>query len=175
MSFATILLVTLLQNGVNPDAALVSQFQDHLADYLKSTAKLKSDLPPLKTTDSREAVTAREAGLAKLIVQARPKAAAGDFFTPSIAKEFRRLIAIAFEGPSQRRILKSLEHAEPVDAHIAVNASYPAVPLQSMPPSLLANLPRLPTGLDYRIVGRSLVLRDVQANLILDFIPKALP
>jgi hypothetical protein len=71
--------------------------------------------------------------------------------------------------------LKSLEHAEPVEGQIKVNASYPPVPLQSMPPSLLANLPRLPAGLDYRIVGRSLVLRDVQANLILDFIPKALP
>ncbi len=175
MTLSGLLLFALLQNGVNPDAALVSEFQDHIADYVKSTAKLKQDLPPLKTTDSRDAVTAREVELAKLIVQARQSAVAGAFFTPPIAKEFRRLIAIAFQGPGQRRILKSLEHAEPVDGQIAVNASYPAMPLQSMPPSLLANLPGLPAGLDYRIVGRSLVLRDVQANLILDFITKALP
>jgi hypothetical protein len=56
-----------------------------------------------------------------------------------------------------------------------VNAPYPPVPLQSTPPTLLANLPELPPGLDYRIVNRTLVLRDVQANLVLDFIPKALP
>ena len=132
MNFASLLFVVLLQNGVNPDAALVSQFQNHLAGYLKSTAQLKSDLPALKPTDSREAVTAREASLAKLIVQAQPKATAGDFFTPPISKEFRRLIAIALGGTSERRIMKSLAHAEPVEAQIKVNASYPAVPLQSL-------------------------------------------
>ena len=99
----------------------------------------------------------------------------GDFFTPPIAKEFRRLIGIAFQDRRERRIMKSLAHAEPVEGQLKVNASYPPVPLQSMPPTLLANLPELPSSLDYRIVGHALVLRDVQANLVLDFIPKALP
>ncbi len=76
------------------------------------------------------------------------------------------------KGHANARVRKSLEHAEPVEGQIKVNAPYPPVPLQSTPPTLLANLPELPAGLDYRIVGHTLVLRDVQANLVLDFISK---
>jgi hypothetical protein len=169
------LFLFLAQTPVNPDSALVAQFQDHVANYLKATAKLKSDLPPLKPTDSRQAVTQRELNLAHLIQQALPNSAPGDFFTPPVAQEFRRLIAIALGGRREKRVLESLRNAEPVEGQLKVNAPYPAVPLQSMPPTLLANLPELPSGLDYRIVGRSLVLRDVQANLVLDFISGALP
>jgi len=35
------------------------------------------------------------------------------------------------------------------------------------------NLPRLPRELQYRIVGRALLLYDTQADLIVDFIPDA--
>jgi hypothetical protein len=142
---------------------------------VKATAKLKSDLPALKPTDSRETITRREADLGRLIQQARPGAAQGVFFTAPIAAEFRRLIGIALRGRSEARIVKSLQHAEPVEGQLKVNAPYPPVPLQSMPPTLLGNLPELPPGLDYRVVGHALVLRDVQANLVLDFIRGAIP
>jgi hypothetical protein len=79
------------------------------------------------------------------------------------------------QGPEAQRIRKSLEHAEPVQGQLRVNAPYPSVPLQSTPPSLLLNLPPLPSEVDYRLVGRALVLRDVQANLIVDFVPNAIP
>jgi hypothetical protein len=170
-----ILFLSVAQNGVNPDAALIASFQNQVADYVKMTAKFKSGLAPLKATDSRDAITQRETELARQIQQARPTAAQGDFFSPAISAEFERLIGIALGGHRARRISKSLEHAEPVSGPLKVNAPYPQVPLQSMPPTLLANLPSLPDGLDYRIVGHSLILRDVNANLILDFIPKAIP
>ena len=47
--------------------------------------------------------------------------------------------------------------------------------MATMPPSLLAALPQLPKELEYRIIGKYLVLRDVDAALILDFIPAAVP
>jgi hypothetical protein len=175
MTFAIAFLIAISQDGVNPDSALVAQFQNLITDYVKLTAKIKSELPPLRSTDSRTAVTEREASLARLIQQARPNAAQSDFFTPAIATEFRRLIRIALEGRRDARIHKSLQHAEPVEGQIKVNAAYPPMPLQSTPPTLLANLPELPQSLDYRIVGHTLVLRDVQANLVLDFIQKAVP
>ena len=47
-----------------------------------------------------------------------------------------------------------------------VNESYPAnIPLQSTPPSLLANLPHLPQEVEYRVAGRDLILLDVQARI----------
>ena len=47
-------------------------------------------------------------------------------------------------------------------------------PLATTPANLLANLPQLPMDVEYRIVGRHLLLRDVDANIIVDFIYNAL-
>ncbi len=56
-----------------------------------------------------------------------------------------------------------------------VNARYPEdAPLPTVPPNLLASLPQLPEDLEYRILGRNLILRDVHANVIVDFLPKAI-
>jgi hypothetical protein len=35
-------------------------------------------------------------------------------------------------------------------------------------------LPQLPEDVEYRIVGKTLILRDVDANIIVDFIPNAI-
>ena len=57
---------------------------------------------------------------------------------------------------------------------LKVNMRYPEnAPLPTVPPNLLANLPQLPEDLEYRIVGNALMLRDVHANLVIDFIPRA--
>jgi len=70
-----------------------------------------------------------------------------------------------------------LRHAEPVKPlNLQVNDKYPeGVPLQSTPPSLLLDLPKLPPEVEYRIVGHDLVLRDVKANLIVDFVNNVIP
>jgi len=98
------------------------------------------------------------------------------FFAPEIAAEFRRLIGIAMKVPDTTHVQQSLKHAEPVRLKLRVNYSYPeGVPLQSMPSTLLMNLPKLPPELDYRVVGHDLVLRDTIGNLIVDLIPNAMP
>jgi hypothetical protein len=57
-----------------------------------------------------------------------------------------------------------------------VNSTYPSnLPLQSTPPTLLANLPHLPGELEYRIVGQTLLLYDVSSDLIADLLPNAIP
>ncbi|MBV9622432.1 MAG: hypothetical protein JOZ14_00460 [Acidobacteria bacterium] len=59
---------------------------------------------------------------------------------------------------------------------LQINESYPErVPLQSTPPTLLLNLPSLPDGLEYRILDRELVVRDRDANIVVDYVPNALP
>jgi hypothetical protein len=42
-----------------------------------------------------------------------------------------------------------------------------------VPPQLLQVLPPLPPELQYRIIGRSLVLWDHHANLVVDYLPGA--
>ena len=79
-------------------------------------------------------------------------------------------------GSNARGIRESLRHAEPVTLSLRVNDEYPdKVPLQSTPPTLLMNLPKLPKELDYRVIGRALALRDCDANIIVDFIPDVIP
>jgi hypothetical protein len=149
-------------------SAPVQDFQKRIEDYSKLRQMAGSQLPHLRTTDSPEAIAKHEHALG----QAGAKQ--GDIFTPEIAAEFRRLIGDSMLGHRAARVEKSLQHAEPVALKLRVNDAYPAgIPLQSTPPTLLTNLPKLPKELQYRIAGRDLVLLDVDANLVVDFIPGA--
>ena len=57
-----------------------------------------------------------------------------------------------------------------------VNADYPeTAALATVPPLILKRLQRLPDGLEYRFMGRDLILRDTRANLIVDVLREAVP
>jgi hypothetical protein len=63
-------------------------------------------------------------------------------------------------------------------ASFRVNAEFPnqaGQPIQSVPPSVLKALPALPKELEYRIAGNTLALRDSRANMVVDYLPNALP
>jgi hypothetical protein len=160
----------------DPDALLIQDFENRVKDYVKLHKQLDATLPALKPTVSQERIAHHERELAERIRAARRGAGQGSIFTREIAAELRRLIAIAMQGMDANLIHQSLQHAEPVKLRLQVNSPYPAsVPLQSTPPTLLLNLPPLPPEVDYRIVEKDLVLHDLKANLIVDFIPNAIP
>ena len=60
---------------------------------------------------------------------------------------------------------------------VDINTVYPTtLPLADVPGgALLRKLPDLPPELEYRIIGRSLILRDVKANLIVDILRDVVP
>ena len=164
--------------AVNAHAATGEKFEQKVADYMKLRQKALTGLTVPKNTDSPAKITDFQKQLADRIRSLRPEARQGDIFTPEIVGLFRYLVAGAVRSRDGARIRASFQHAEPIQgAHLDVNATYPdGLPLQSMPPSLLLNLPRLPKELEYRFVGHELILRDIQANLIADVIPDlALP
>jgi hypothetical protein len=164
------------QPAVNPDAAIVQDFQKRTADYQKLHKIVEGKLPRLKRTPSQEKIEHHEKELAHELREARRSARQGDIFSPEISSEFRRLIALAMQGQNAGRVEKSLKSAEPVQLKLEVNHKYPSnVPLQSTPPTLLENLPKLPPELEYRVVGHYLVLMDSKCNLIVDFIANAIP
>jgi hypothetical protein len=56
-----------------------------------------------------------------------------------------------------------------------INGTYPKErPLSTVPATILAVLPALPDDIQYRFLGRHLVLHDTRANVILDRIRCAL-
>ena len=170
------LLAAGMHEKVNRDAQVLADFSKRVADYVKLHQAARSEIHALKPTNSPETIKHYEREPAHRIREARRGAAPGNIFTPAISAEFRRLLAIATQGPEAERIRECLRHAEPLRTQpLEVNAGYPpGVPLQSTPPSLLANLPELPKEVEYRIVGRDLVVLDVEASLIVDFTGNAI-
>ncbi len=152
-------------------------FEKQIKDYMKLRKQAEAGISALKPTASAHIINEHRRLLANSIQAARPQAKQGDIFSPAIAQEFKHLISMGYKGTDGAKVRTSLRNDEPVnDVLVRVNALYPEhIPLQTTPPSLLLNLPELPRELDYRIVGHSLVLRDVGANLIVDYIPGAIP
>ena len=165
------------QEKVNRDSLVLKDFSGRVADYVKVHKAAQADVHRLKPTNSPEEIKRYEHALAHRIRELRRGAVQGNLFTPEIAEVFRRLIGATMQGPEGVRIRESLQHAAPVNAQpIRVNSAYPdGLPLQSTPPSLLSNLPALPPEVEYRVVGADLIIRDVDANLVVDFIAKVVP
>ena len=158
---------------VNRNSAIAADFEKRVGDYMKLRQKAQTGLTAPKNTDSPEKISDYQHGFAAKIRALRPDAKQGDIFTPEISGLFRSLVHSALVSPDGERIRKSYQRAEPLHGlRVDVNQSYPdGVPLQSMPPSLLLNLPQLPKELEYRFVGRELILRDIAPNLIADVLP----
>jgi hypothetical protein len=159
---------------VNADSAIIQDFEKRVADYVQLRRSAEAELPPLKATASPAKITHHQKQLARAMRRARGKAKQGDIFTPPVAMEIRRLLRIAMQPADAPNVRQSLRAAEPVQLHLKVGEEYPdQVPLQSTPPTLLENLPKLPPEIEYRIAGRDLFLLDTRANLIVDIISGA--
>jgi hypothetical protein len=167
------------QDAADPHTAIIQEFQNRVAQYVKlhksAEAELSNKLK--KPTNSTENIQHHEHELREAIVARRTGVGQGNIFTPRIAAEFRRLIGFAYHFDA-KQIRESLLSSEPGTANVEVhvNKEYPdKVPLQTMPPTLLLNLPPLPPELEYRIVGHELILRDIGANLIVDRVEGVVP
>ena len=164
------------EERINSNTLVIQDFEKRVADYVKLHKDAEAQLPLLKPTSSPAKIMRHQHEFARRIRAARRQALPGDIFSADISAEFRRLIAITMQGPEAARIRESLANAEPVRLRLRVNRIYPPyVPLQSTPPTLLLNLPKLPAEVEYRVVDHALVLRDVGADLIIDFMTNAIP
>jgi len=162
------------QTSAPGDAQLSSDFQARAKQYLDLRKKLAGKSPG--PNESVQVIASNQRGLGNKVRVARAGAKQGDIFTPPIAQYFHRQFAASLAGPHGNEIRSSLRRGEPVKFELQINQSYPEnVPLQSMPPTLLLNLPALPDGLEYRIIDHELVLRDTEANIVVDYVPNALP
>jgi hypothetical protein len=156
------------------EAKLVADFNQRAQQYLDWRENTVGKAPP--PANAPEKIVAARRELANKVRVSRAGAKQGELFAPEIAEYFRQQIAAAMNGRYGKQIRSSLRHSEPTEMKLQINQSYPEnVPLQSTPPTLLLTLPELPKGLEYRILGRELVLRDSDANIIVDYIPNALP
>jgi hypothetical protein len=92
-------------------------------------------------------------------------------FTSAISVEFRKALSFEMDASTWRAIMDD----NPGELANEINGTYPeGKPLSTVPPNILAVLPRLPDDIEYRFLGRHLILLDTRANVILDRIPFAI-
>jgi hypothetical protein len=161
----------------DPDQKLLAEFTRKVKEYSNTEHSLTAD--KMKPTTDVAKLEQQRRQLRDAVQQSRPNARQGDLFTPPTAQIFRRLLANLLSGPDGAKIKTSLHHAEPgAPAQFKVNGDFPnqnGQPIQSVPPTVLQVLPALPKGLEYCIAGNTLALRDITANMVVDFLPNALP
>ena len=163
------------QAKTNPDAQVLAEFKMRVDKYMELRNRLKKEAPPLKETRDPAKIQASQEALARKIQEARTGAKEGEIFTPEIRQLFRRLMYPEMKGPVGAQTKESIKEDAPKGVPLKVNAKYPDdAPLPTVPPNLLAALPKLPEDLEYRFINRHLILRDVHANVIVDYIPNAL-
>jgi hypothetical protein len=161
----------------NPDSAILADFNARLDTYVKKQrALLKHD--PVAEDATPAEIKARQDTLAAQLRTIRRNAKQGEIFTPQVAALLKRLMYPELKGPDRLETKQALteEDGEFAEVHLKVNARWPdSEPLTTTPANLLANLPQLPKDVEYRISNkRHLVLRDVDANIIVDFIYNAI-
>jgi len=158
------------------DRATVAEFGRRVKAYMDLRADATAAVLPFKVTSDIVEIQRTVDKLAIGIRVARFGAQQGDIFSPEIAGVFRRLVGASCRDRFTELLAILNEDGEPPLPPAVVHARWPeGTPLPTMPPDLLSALPRLPPALEYRFINRDLVLRDVDANLIIDFVPEAIP
>ena len=148
-----------------------ADFKARVGDYCDLRTKLEKGLPALAVTDDPAEIRRSERALAKRIRRARSGAKRGEIFTPAISAEFRKVLLLEMDSNTWAAIMDD----NPGEFSRHINGTYPKKrPLSTMPPNVLAVLPRLPDDIEYRFLGRDLILHDTRANIILDRIPYAI-
>jgi hypothetical protein len=150
-------------------------FMKRVNDFTSLKKTLAGDLAKIKPGDPRTGqLEKHEDTLASRIMAARKDAKRGDIFGDA-APYFKRIIERDAQTRGLRDAYATMQEV-PALSPPTVNALYPEkAALATVPPLILVNLPRLPDGLEYRFMGRDLILRDREANVIVDFIPGAVP
>ena len=159
------------------DVAALQQWTLSVEAYMVVREQAEHAVPLLRTSATSKEILTASAALASEIRARRSGAQAGELFTFDVRRTFRKQIARVI---TQHQILVAdlladiqtevLANSAPV-----VNERFPWQLCAELPPRLLAALPVLPDELQYRLLGRDLVLFDLDASLVVDIFPEAIP
>jgi hypothetical protein len=157
----------------SPDARVLGDFKARVEKYEALRKKADDSAPPLKESSNPAKIKDAQQGLAERIGAARAGVKPGEIFTPEIAPVIKRLLR---PEAKQHDTKEAMKEDKPVVVSFKVNGPYPdKQPVATVPPNVLAALPQLPKDIEYRFIEKHLILRDARANLIIDYIPNAIP
>jgi hypothetical protein len=164
------------EGGVNPQAASLQEFQTRLDQYFELRNSLSKKLQPLSPTPNAAELERRQEALAAAIRRARTQAKRGDLIPPAVAQLIATIVRDDFQRRNPTAKMGVFEEVAARKGASLINKSYPAdQALPTVPPLLLMNLPKLPDNLQYRFVGRDIVILDGDLQVVVDYIPTLLP
>lgn len=168
------------------------EFQHEVQEYLELRQKLLARMRRVARKSTGEQVAAHQQAFTQAVMTARKGAKQGMIFRPDVETAFRSILEKELAGPQGPAMIKEIKQGNPnvegnpvpqnptrevmASVTVSVNVVYnEAAASSSVPSSLLLNLPLLPPELSYGFVGRALILRDAEANVILDYINDVVP
>jgi hypothetical protein len=177
---------------VEMDNKALDEFYDEIQEYLELRQKVYHQVPPLPVQATAQEIAEHQQALTAVIQKFRHGAKQGEIFKRHIDAAFRRVLRREFLGPDGPALLKAIKQGNPrlegnprpgnptqevkQPVNVAVNGYYgDEAPFSSVPPSLLLKIPILPEQVRYRFVGRDLIIRDTDANVILDYLKDVVP
>ena len=177
LALGTCASASVQKDRANPNAAAISEFLKRVDEYVAIHKKLEGTIPSLPKEASPQQIDQHQRALGRLIAQERASAKRGDIFTPAMERIARKLLNDTFRGPGGAQMKREVfEEYEQRNIMPTINGRYPdEVPLSTVPPGVLAGLPKLPEELEYRFVGTNLILLDPHAHIIADYIERAIP
>jgi hypothetical protein len=158
------------------DKATIQAFEKQVKEYVDLRNKARESAPKLSKDSTPEQIQAYRTALELAVRNARPNAKRGELFRPETADYIRRTLKIEFQGKDRKELRETMFETETQGVVLRVNYPYAqSAELSEMPATLLAKLPQLPKEVRYRFVGRNMLLVDRESNVIIDFMPEALP
>jgi len=157
----------------DPDATLRT-FHERVESYVALHRRLAP--PPADITGAAPlAKLLTRQYLASAIRSERRYANPGDVFTPAVATVFRSLLADSIGERDGEMFLAAISGGEviPYGIHPTIDEPYSMTRVFRMPSDVRLGLPSLPVELDYRITAHDLLLWDIYAGIVVDFVPDA--
>jgi hypothetical protein len=162
-----------------PFKQALQAYVDTTQPYRKQAAQAAEQVPGKATASggAETAVRTRENTLATALrTKLRPKAKQGELFVPAVANAIRHQVEDAFASPRKDLLMDGLaeqnEAGKATPKPIAINQTTDA---PKLPPLLIEVLPPLPRQVEYAFAGRTLILKDTDAQVVLDYLPDTLP
>lgn len=154
------------------DAQALDDFNARVQAYISIHHQAEQEAglaPDPKVLGSAKEIADRKRTMAKHIAMLRTKAHEGDIFTAELKSYFARALDSAYQVNPEAFSAALACVPKTEERTVAVNAVYPEhLGYSVMTATLLRHLPLLPQELEYRIVNRDLIIRDREANLIID-------
>ena len=162
----------------DPFRQALQTYIDQTQPYRKEAAQAQEKAPgkDAPAASSAEALRTRQNELAEALrTKLRPNAAQGQLFTAPTGTAIKHQIAAAFDSPKKDLLLDDMAEQLTTPAKSQSPKINQKLDAPRVPPRLMEILPPLPKQLEYDFTDATLVLRDIDADVVVDYLPAAFP